>query len=364
MSANHGEPVMQKPISEYAGYMKNLIPAHIPETYALNPVFENIAGGEDIRNGVIAFRDFLYLFCDRLVSDGHLYAQPRKTRSPADYPFLHHMNHLLIDIGYHGRLAESGDSLLVTDIPSFTVSKNKIPVSQQAECLRFLALCGFAFAGMDLDAKTPNISEARPLEVSYPSRPVLPAGLKALSVAEMELRTERRYSNDDNLLRCDYRLIKAGETDALDILKDYIHPLPENVRRFALDLHQRYTGMGITCAANKRDGIHIAYANLPKSRRALSPRDVYDRRVWEFAVSVRHGYCLVVRAKRAAVYAEVIGSFPAYLQEKITQGYGCDRKLRNERCQGGCQGIRIPLDDSIVDMKRDIEIWLDNETLC
>jgi len=79
MSTNHG-PVIQKPISEIAKYLKDLIPANIPETYALKPMFENVASEEDIRNGVVAFRDFLYLFCDHLISDGHLYFKLKKIR--------------------------------------------------------------------------------------------------------------------------------------------------------------------------------------------------------------------------------------------------------------------------------------------
>ena len=66
MNTNHGEALMQKPISEYAKYLRNLIPANIPETYVLKLMFENVASEENIRNGVIAFRDFLYLFCEVL----------------------------------------------------------------------------------------------------------------------------------------------------------------------------------------------------------------------------------------------------------------------------------------------------------
>jgi hypothetical protein len=70
MSGNHGETVTQRPINEYATYLKKLIPANIPETYALKPMFESVAGEENIRNGVVAFRDFLYLFCDRNLVGG------------------------------------------------------------------------------------------------------------------------------------------------------------------------------------------------------------------------------------------------------------------------------------------------------
>lgn len=370
MSIHHGGTVALKPISEVAKFQKNLIPANIPEAYALKPIFENIASEENIRNGVIAFRDFIYLFFDRLISDGHLFAKaPKKPKSMTDYPFLHNVTNLLVDIGYHSKLAENGNSLLITEIPLFTASvdengkrtKPKIPASNQIECLRFLALCGFDFTGIDLEAKTLSISEVQLLEVSYPNNPILLTGLKAMSIADIELRTGRRYWNDNNLLRCDYRLLKAEDTDILDVLKDFLHPLPEELQKFALKLHQRYTDMGMTCVMTILGDVSFAYAYISKSRKALSSRDIYQQRVWEFSYSIKNGYCLFVRARKADKYADIIEKFPLYLQEKIARGYGCDRKLRNERCQGGCQGICIPLDDSILNISKDIETWLDNE---
>ena len=184
MSEQH-EPITVKPISDVAKFQKNLIPANIPEAYVLKPMFKSVAKGENIRNGVIVFRDFLYLFFDRLTLDGHLYAKPsKKPSSMADYPILHNITNLLVDIGYHGKLSDNGDSLLIDELPLCTPQKPKISASAQAECKQ--------------------------------------------------------------------------------------------------------------------------------------------------------------------------------LREKIMQGYGCDRK-RNERCQYGCQGIRVPLDDTVLSITHDIEIWLDNE---
>ncbi|SCG82523.1 hypothetical protein DW1_0916 [Proteiniborus sp. DW1] len=376
MSTHHGGPVTQKTISEIAKYIKKLIPVNIPETYALKPMFENVAREEDIRNGVIAFRNFLYLFCDCLISDGHLYVKPQKNpKSETDYPFLYKVTDLLADIGYYGKLTESGDTLLIAELPSFIASvdekgnieKAKNSVSNLIECMRFLSLCGFVFTGIDLEAKKPNISKVQNLEVSYPNAPALLAGLKAMAIADIELRT-KRYKNDnnhDNLLRCDYRLLKAEDTDVFDVLKDFLHPLPEKVQKFALELHQRYIDMGMTCVTIiSTFEVHFAYSYIKNSKRVLSTRDVYQQRVWEFALSVRHDYCLVIRAKKTDKYADIIKSFPLSLQEKIARGYGCDRKLRNEPCKGGCQGFRIPLDDSILNISRSIETWLDSEVSC
>ena len=360
MIAEHGELLMQKPINEYAIYLKNLIPAIIPTNYTLKPMFHSVAIEEDIRKGVIAFRDFLFVLCERLITDGYLFVKPQKTKNLADYPFLHYVNHLLIDIGYYSKLSENSDSLLIEEIPSFISSKSKIPASKQIECLRFLELCGFVFSGIELKEKKLELSKPQLIEVSYPNNPIMLTGLKALSIADIELRP-RRYKNDDYLLRCDYRLLKADDSDMFDVLKDFVHPLPIEIQKFALELHHRYIDKGMTCVTINDDAVHFSYSYIKNSKRELSYREIYQQRIWEFALSVKYGYCLLVRTKKTDKYADVIAKFPLSIQRKIAQGYGCDRKLRNERCQGGCQGIRLPLDDSILENKHDIELWLDNE---
>jgi hypothetical protein len=366
MSSHH--EVTLKPISDVANFLKKLLPSSIPETYDLKPIFENIANDQDIRNGVIAFRDFLLVYFERLATNGHLYAKPpKKPTNMADYPFLYNMTNLLVDIGYYGMLTDGGSSLIVSEIPTCTASVDangkkksaKISVSAMMECLRFLSLCGFMFTGIDMNAKKHNISETTPLKVSYPGKPNLLIGLKVLAIADMDLRTQRRYWNDNNLLRCDYRLLKAEESDMRDVLTDFLHPLPEKIQALALKLHQRYTDAALTCI-NTRLG-NISFAYVPTGLKSASERDLYAKRVWEFCLSIRDGYSIFVRAKKTEKYPDIIKTFPALLQEKIAQGYGCDRK-RGERCQLGCQGIRIPLDESILDIAKEIETWLDNET--
>jgi len=370
MSGHHSEAVSLKPIGKVAKFLKNLIPVNIPKSYVLKPMFKDVAGDEDIRKGILAFRDCLHLICDILISEGHLYAKPpKKPKSIDDYPFLHYLTNLLVDIGYHGELTESGDALLLMDIPIFSssidekgkITKSKVPVSNQMECLRFLNHCGFVLGGVDMNAKKLEISKEYPLEVSYPSNPLLLTGLRAISIADMELRETRRYWNDNNLLRCDYRLLKAEDTDMRDVLKDILHPLPENLQEFAYKLHLHHVNMGMTCAISIRGDVHFGYAHIKKNRQGLSAQDVYSRRVWGFSISLKHGYCIVVRAKQTAKYADVIENFPLSLREVIAKGYGCDRKLHGEKCQGGCQGIRILLDDSVLDISEDIKTWLDIE---
>lgn len=157
------------------------------------------------------------------------------------------------------------------------------------------------------------------------------------------------------------RLIKAEDTDTIDVLKDFLHPLPEKIQKLALKLHQRYTDMGMTCTLSILDDVSFSYAHIDKGRMDLSARNKYQQRIWAFSYSLRYGYCLFVRAKKTDKYADIIKNFPLYLQDKIEKGYGCYRKMGRERCQGDCQGIRIPLDDEVLSIGRDIETWLDNE---
>ena len=357
---SHGEVEMQKPISEYAVYLRNLIPANIPESYALKPIFEDVANDEDIRKGVVAFRDFLYILCDRLISNGHLYVKLKKTRDPNDYPFLHNITNLLVDIGYYGNLSENGESILISEIPVCTAPKARISGPATMECLRFLAICGFDFAGIDLNAKLPDLS-VNPFEVTYPANPLLLVGLKALSIADIKLRESRRYWNDLFLLGCHYRLLQVDPPDMLGILKDYIHPLSDGLKQFALEIYERYTDKGMIPATIRRADVFFSFANIKNKNRNLSSQEIYEKRTFEFAISMKHGFCLMVRSKKTDRYADIIAAFPKYLKDKIAQGYGCDRKLRNEPCQGGCQGIRIPFDESILTMKQDIITWLDQE---
>jgi hypothetical protein len=118
--------------------------------------------------------------------------------------------------------------------------------------------------------------------------------------------------------------------------------------------------MGLTCVNTRLGEVSFAYANISNNRKALAPRDIYGKRIYAITYSLKNGYNLFVRAKKTEKYSDVIKTFHSSLQEKIAQGYGCDRK-HGERCQHGCQGIRISLDDSVLDIAKDIELWLDNE---
>ena len=356
---------MQYTISDMARYIKNIIPPTIPETYSIKAMFDHLSGEENIRNGVLAFRDLLYLVCDRLIEDGSLYDKPAKSTQtndshpslPVSYPFLNNVKSILFNIGYHGELVKNGESIFIDDITMFTSvigaegrqMKAKISIPNLIKALKFLTNCGIDFDGLDLDGRTSDIRKATSLKISYPDNPVMLIGLKVMAIAQKELYSK---GNHDIFLRCDYRVLKDEETEIISILKDFVTPLPDDVQDFVLKLHQSCLDAGLICR------IDVFY---------LCIRFIYlhkNKEILTFSAAHDSGYRILIKAQKTHLYSEVIDKFPLVLQEKISRGYGCNKKLFGEPCQKGCHGFSFSLEDSIVDISQDIKLWLDKEVSC
>jgi hypothetical protein len=353
---------MQKTLKDMAKHLKNVITSEIPETYAINPMFENISNEEDIRQGVLAFRNFLYQLCDILIVEGDSYDNHKKNAHEFDdrvtisvyFPFLHNVKCLLLNIGYYGVLTESARSLTVGN----NIFNTKIPPSKSIECLRFLTDCGILIDGIDLNEKKLDLSKAGRIIISYPDNPSMLTGLKVMAIAEIEFdKSMVNKSNtisycrfSDILLRCDYRVLKNDETDVISLLKDTMKPLSANVQDFILQLHQRYLNKGLKCNMEIKDlWIKIKYSYKSKE-------------IWGINVSLNNGYQINIKAKNTHKYADTIEKFPSFIQEMIEKGYGCGIKRGiSDHCNGGCQGFRFSLDDSIIDIRNAIETWLDTE---
>ncbi len=227
--------------------------------------------------------------------------------------------------------------------------KAKISVPKLLEALKFLTCCGVNLDGMDLDARTLDMSKVVSLKISYPDNPAMLTGLKVMANAQKELYAK---GNHDIFLRCDYRVLKDEVTEVISILKDFVAPLSDMVQDFALKLHQRYLDSGLTCIVDVFYlGIRFIYSHKNKE-------------IWTFSAANESGYRILIKAQNNHLYPDVIEMFPLSLQEKISRGYGCNKKLFGELCQKGCHGFSFPLDDSIIDISQNIEVWLDKEVSC
>ncbi|MCL2577297.1 MAG: hypothetical protein FWE27_04520 [Defluviitaleaceae bacterium] len=352
----------QRPLSDMAKYLKSSVPVNIPAAYSLKSMFTNISSEEEIRNGVLAFRDFLCQLFDRFIEDGSQYEKQKKENAALEkhpnlldgYPFIYYVKSVLINIGYHGNLTERRDLMTLSDWKLLTEAissdgyptKTKISASKVMECLRFLTLCGIHFDGIDLDIEKPNKSNVKPINITYPDDSAILTGLKVMATAQRELHIKGK---EDTFLRCDYRVLSNEEQDIIDTLRDYIYPLPAETQEFLLKLHRHYLSIGLNCQI-KISTLDVMFSYMYKS-------DV----LWEYSSSFNSGYRIFFKAKNIHKYYDVISQYPLPLQAIISKGFGCEKKRFGQPCEQGCHGFSIPLNNSFSEISKYVEAWIDKE---
>jgi len=344
---------MRKTLQDAAKHLKNLMPPQIPETYAIKPMFEEIASAESIRAGILAFRDFMHSLYDNLIADGDAYDNKKKIAHAFDnrsavsvhYPFLNHIERMLSSMGLTGTAENTG-----LTVSGSGIFNPKLSAPKNIEVLRFLASCNICFDGIDLSAKKPDLPNTETIKITYPHNPAMLTGLRAMAIAQQKFMTN---DNFDILLRCDYRVLKDEPTEAEAILKDTIAPLTPSVQDYLLKLHQRYLDKGLSCDIKAKDLWVKIYYSYKK------------REIWAINASLNNGYQISVKAENADKYADTVKNFPQDLQEMIARGYGCGKKRGiSSHCDGGCRGLRVALDESVLDISRHIEAWFDHEIEC
>ncbi len=343
---------MRKTLQDLTRYLKEIIVPETHDEYDINPLFSEISTHQNIYKGILAYRTFLILLYDTLYTKANIYDNSKKvaheyenrTTLSVYYPFLHYVRVILLNIGYNGKLIDNKHC----KIDGNKLFNKKISIKKNLECLQFIMDCGFCIDGIDINKKRQKIFELKHLNITYPKNPYIFLGLKILAIAEID---HHSLVNQDVFLRCDYRVLKSKKPDVLTILNDMIKPLSTNVQKFVIQLHNLYTEKGIKSNVEIK-GFHI-YIKYSYKRKVL----------WGFNASLNNGYHINVKPTKTDKYIDAIKSFSPFLQELITKGYGCGRKGDVGQCDGGCRGIPIPLDNSVLDIQNDIKTWFDYELL-
>ncbi len=336
---------MQKPLKDLAEHLKSIIPADIPENYDINPVFNYITSEENIRDGVLAFREFLYQFFDYIIADADLYDKPKKKADKTtdtvslaiEYPFLRDIAMVLIHIGIHGELSKSGDSLILNGIKLYTALKGA-RVSKIHEYMRHLSDCGFYFAGIDLGLKKPDLSRVEELEISYPDNPIMLMGLKAM--ADAQLKADKRglkpemgsyTSNVDTIfLRCDYRALGEKKIKPVFVFEEIIKTFPVEMQEYLLKLHHQYISLG--CKYDTKDlCLRVNFIYSHKSRGTIG----------SINISPVNGCVIKINAENINDYVGMIEKFPSTIVKAIENGYDCAKKNNPIACNPKCRGYEF-----------------------
>ncbi len=338
---------MRKTLNDLASYIKGIIPSKPTDIFEVKERFKDVSNELEIKEGINAYIDFLKSIYDILIIKGELYDNNKKVVHEYEnritlsvyYPFLDNIKSILMNIGYYGII---NDQIIISKNRFFN---EKISISKNLECLIFLVDCGLKIEGIDLTNKIQNLSNLNEIKISYPSNPKMLIGLKCMSIAEKEFGT---LDNQDIFLRCDYKVLKNSETDIICVLNDLIRPLSQDMQNYILHLHQNFIDNGLNYSIEiKGFWIFIKYSYKRKE-------------LWGFNASLNNGIHINVKVENMDKHINIVQNFPAYLQELLKKGYGCGRK-RNGFCDGGCRGLQILLEDSILNIKKDIEMWFNQE---
>ena len=335
---------MQKDLQDLGAFLLSLLPPKLPQTYALDPLFADIADENEVRDGIQAFWEFLHILYGRLISDGQIFHKPKKeahaftdnTSLAASFPFVNNLLVIITNMGLKGILCQKRELLLLDSRESLVsgnkIAKAKISDAELKKCLNFLSDCGIV---------------VNDREITAPESPDLLTGLKAMVLAQEKLQTT---ATEYTLLRCDYRVLANNEPDIFGILCDITNPLPEEVRESVRNLHLDYMKHGYKCTFAATN-FYIRFIYFCRSKE-----------LWRFNYSLNNGYNIGIKANNTDKYADTLATFPALLQEKIQKGYGCGKRTGTANsCDGGCRGIRIPLDDSFIDSAGFVKTWIDRE---
>jgi len=340
---------MQKTLGDAARHIKSIIPPETTEKYEVNPILLNIVNEKSIREGVLAFRSFLIRLYDTLATDAHLYDNGKRSDKHFSaayfgFPFIDNLQRLLLNIGIQGTLSENGESI----IGGSELLNEKISASKNRELLRFLTDCGMIIEGIDLNNKRQKLTEIEIISFSYPNNSAMLTGLKVMAIAEQTFRIKRYHYI---FMRCDYRVLMIEKTPVTTLLKEIIAPLSAEVQDFLLRMHQRHLDKGFDCTVE-------VWGFWVKIKHSSGRKEL-----WGINTSVNQGYKISVKAHHTHKYADAIPNFPLVVQEMIESGYGCGRK-RFGACNAGCEGLQIPLDDSVLNISDGIEAWFDQELSC
>lgn len=338
---------MRKTLQDVASYIKEIMVPATDDAYEIKESYLIVSDEKSIHEGVKAFKTFLAHLYDRIHVVGDLYDTSQKvaheyenrTTLSVYYPFLHHVGTLLMKIGYHGVISEDAHAITFGS----TVFNPKLSTSKTLDVIKFLMDCGVVIEGLNVDDKKLNVLDLKTIKLYYPENPSMLIGLKVLAIAEIDHGT---LVNQEIFLRCDDRVLKKDETPVLSILMDTIRPLDTDVQKFILELHQEHIDAGLSCVVETK-GFHIYI------------KYCYKRKdVWGINASLNNGYHINIKSTKTHEYVASIETFDSKIKDLIDKGYGCGRKRAIGHCDGGCRGIPIALDDSVLDMKDHIRSWL------
>ncbi|MDR1687171.1 MAG: hypothetical protein LBS21_00995 [Clostridiales bacterium] len=273
---------MKKDLSFVCDYWKKLVMPPLPENFVVAPHFTHGLTDDEIRKGIAAYREFLYLLYDKLAENkDKIDAESGRTYDPYGelsgdgtarikkrFPAFFDLPMIILTLGYHGKIETHPDiRLTVRGADTFIVidpvtekyqSLIRMKSERKIEMFRLLTEAGLEFKCADFKtgadfSKEVDFSKIETVHIKSAKNKYLPVGLKLIADA---ITNNKYYIKLENLfggiiLRGDFKPLQNAVAKKYKLnVRDYANAQPPEVKEWILDIDTLLSENGCTDAGS------------------------------------------------------------------------------------------------------------------
>lgn len=241
----------QLDLADICNHLKAAVIPHIPDDFHIAEAFRLGLSDEELKAGIMAFRNFLYDLYDALASNKDridVTTGKQYGTFPKRFPIIEDMGTLLFSLGFHGRLETvpknelivyGSDLLKVSEMQKYR-HLNKMSKKRKLELLDVLSDLGFYFEDADFSNNV-DFSSIGTFYVQYENDDLMLTGLKLMALAQTNVKTKYdRYSMI--IMRGDfYPLANPEPKPPIVNIAEYANTQPPEIKEWVIDLDKLLT---------------------------------------------------------------------------------------------------------------------------
>lgn len=198
----------KKDLADVCHYLKGTVIPHTPDDFIIGEPFRHGLTDDEIKEGISAFRSFLYKLYDALAASKDAFDIKTGSKYDPDngvdsihkhFPIISDLAVILFSFGIQGRLETeprrelvlSGDDLLIPLPPKSEkyYSISKMTGKRKLEVFNFLSDMGFYFEDTNFSEEVDFIKTGT-FYVRYEENNFLPVGLKLIAEAQKNIKSD------------------------------------------------------------------------------------------------------------------------------------------------------------------------------
>ena len=325
---------MKKNLADVCEYLKALIITHTPDDFVVAERFKHGLTDEEIRKGIAAFREFLYVLYDRIACDkDSIDAATGKKYNPESgedsiqkcFPLINDIAVILSTLGQHGKLeTEPKMMLTVNGGDLFTPlsstkppAMNKISGKRKLEVFNFLFDMGFYFEDINLQEAI-DFSKTDTFYVTYENNDFLILGLKLLAEAKENIQSGYQKFTTTFMRGDFYPLANDTPKKHSATSSDFANSQPPEIRNWIVDLDKMLF--------ENKCKISTFYLSNTNGSGSFAYTSRKGKTICRINMSIL-GSEIVIHSNHISSENTVLAELPEHMQDIIKNAGGC----------GGCK---------------------------